>query len=508
MRVWSRVALLFVFVLCAPILMADHFRAECPLSLVDSTQAATEFDVSPHGVFRNGNLLHVLRGNILTTYAVSDTGLGDLTIAREDFMGSLAGRETNAGVAFSNGFLFISADPGLEIFDLRNVRVGGNAPILVVRRSGLHYRRLTVSGNRLAGLYPIYDYPCHPLGIASEPCFNTIDIFDITTISNPTKIGSIDSRSNGTFRGFYDIAFNFGFLFALADTPLSAASTMVAYSIANPASPMLVTPDILTSGKYLLSNGTDFIATIDDDRIRTYRFSPTFALVDLTRLLTIPQYLTIDRSNPIRFHQQPFYDEAAGRLITLIEEVNPMTNKPARTIAFDVLDFSVPQFEGSVERIYEDVTMTMPDEVKYSPTAVGAFVYVIGDESGLQEWGACHRSTGRIELDSPTFLICGGSEVHGWVTGTQKIVNVELFLDNTSLGSATIGGPSRNDVSSTTPVFNWRINVNLDATAKGEHLLRAIATDSLGQRRQFAFKRLYFNGAPNNCTVPKRRSVR
>jgi len=69
MRVWSRVALLFVFVLCAPILMADHFRAECPLSLVDSTQAATEFDVSPHGVFRNGNLLHVLRGNILTTYA-------------------------------------------------------------------------------------------------------------------------------------------------------------------------------------------------------------------------------------------------------------------------------------------------------------------------------------------------------------------------------------------------------------------------------------------------------
>jgi len=57
-------------------------------------------------------------------------------------------------------------------------------------------------------------------------------------------------------------------------------------------------------------------------------------------------------------------------------------------------------------------------------------------------------------------------------------------------------------------VFNWRISVNLDNTAKGEHLLRAIGTDILGQRRQFAFKRIYFPGAPNNCTIPKRRSVR
>lgn len=509
MRVRSRVALLFVFVFaCVPLLHADHQRAECPLSLVGSTPPSTEFETSPHAVYRNGSVLHVLRGNILTTYNVSDTGLGDLQIAREDFIGSLAGRETNAGTAFSNGYLFISSEAGLEIFDLRNVRTGGNAPILVTRKANLHYRRLTVQGNRLAGLYPIYDYPCHPLGLSTEPCFNQIDIYDITTIANPTRIGTIDSRSSGTFRGFYDIAFNFGFLFALADTPLNAASTLVAYSIANPAVPMIVTPDILTSGKYLLSNGADFIATIDDDRIRTYRFSPTFALVDLTRLLTMPAYLSIDRSNPVRFHQQAFYDEAAGRLITLIEEVNPMTTKPARTIAFDVLDFSVPQFDGSVERVFEDVTMTMPDEIKYNPTVVGAFIYVVGEESGLQEWGACERVTGRIELDSINYLTCAGSEVHGWVTGTQKIVSVELFLDNSSLGSATIGGPPRADVSSTTPVFNWRINVNLDATAKGEHLLRAIGTDALGQRRQFAFKRIYFPGAPNNCVVPKRRAVR
>lgn len=508
MRVRSWVALLFVFVFCAPILQADHFRAECPLSLVDSTPPSTEFVTSPHGTFRNGSVLHVLRGNILTTYNVSDTGLGDLQIAREDFLGSLAGRETNAGVAFSNGYLFVSSEAGLEIFDLRNVRAGGSAPTLVTRRSGLHYRRLAISGNRLAGLYPIYDYPCHPLGLAGEPCYNTVDIFDISTIGSPTKIGAIDSRSSGTYRGFYDIAFASGFLFVLADTPLGGESTLVGYSITNPAAPTAVTPDILTSGRYLYSNNVDFLAVIDDDQIRTYRFRPTFALVDLTRLLAIPAYLRIDRANEIRFHPQIFYDEAAGRLITLIEEINPMTLAPARTIAFDVIDFSVPQFEGSVERVYEDVTATQDDEVKYNPIAVGAFVYVVGDETGMQEWGACNRVTGRIELDSPTFLTCGGSEVHGWVTGTQKIVNVELFLDSTSLGAATIGGVARNDVSSTTPVFTWRINVNLDTTAKGEHLLRAIGTDALGQRRQFAFKRMYFPGSPNNCTVPKRRAVR
>jgi len=506
MRVWSRVALLFVFVFCAPILTADHFRAECPLSLVDSTPPTTEFDFSPHGVFRNGTVVHVLRGNILATYTVTD--IGDLQFAREDFLGSLAGRETNAGVAFANGYLFISSEAGLEIFDLRNVRANGNAPILVTRRAGLHYRRLAVNGTKLAGLYPITDYPCYPRGLPTEACFNTIDIYSITTISAPTLVGSIDSRSRGVYRGFTDIAFVSGFLVTLADTALNAESVLNVYNVANPASPVLSSIDILTAGRFLFSNGTDFLAVIDDNAIRTYRFTALFALIDLTRLIPIPSYLTIGRGNDIRFHPQVFYDEANARLITMIEEIDPMTLEAARTLAFDVLDFTVPQFDGSAERVFEDVTMTSENEVKYNPAAVGAFVYVIGEESGLQEWGACNRVTGRIELDSPTFLTCGGAEVHGWVTGTQKIVNVELFLDNTSLGAATIGGPPRTNVSSTTPVFNWRINVNLDSTARGEHLLRAIGTDALGQRKQFAFKRLFFNGAPNNCTVPRRRSVR
>lgn len=504
MRVWSRVALLFVFVLCAPILTADHFRAECPLSLVDSTPAsqtpAQDFELSPHGVFRNGTLVHVLRGNVMTTYNTND--VGDLQIARTDPMTSLAGRESNGGVGFGNGYLYVSSEAGLEVFDMRNVRAGGNAPLLVARRGGFHYRRIAVNGTKLAGLYPLYDLPCYPLPNLSLPCSTQVDIFDITNPASPIFAATIIAPRAEVI-GFNDVAFNYGFLIVLGDGALSI------YNISNPAAPVRLVRNEAISGKWLISNGTDFIGVGTDKVIRIYRFDPLFATTTLTRIVTIPSYLEIERANAIRFHPQAFYDDPNARLITLIEEIDPLTLDPARTIAFDIFDFTVDQFEGSVERIYEDVTMTLEDEVKYNPLAAGAFVYVVGEESGTQEWGACNRATGRIELDSPTFLICGGTEIHGWVTGTQKIVNVELFLDNTSLGSAIVGGPVRNDVSSTTPVVNWRVpNVNLDATARGDHLLRAIATDSLGQRRQFAFKRIFFPGAPNNCSIPRRRAVR
>jgi hypothetical protein len=134
-------------------------------------------------------------------------------------------------------------------------------------------------------------------------------------------------------------------------------------------------------------------------------------------------------------------------------------------------------------------------------------VYVIGESTGLQSYGACGQVTGRIELDGPHQLTCGGSEIHGWVTGAQRIVNVELFLNNTSLGAASLG-PSRTDVSSTTPVSMWRIGVNLDATARGEYQLRAIGTDALNNRRQFAYKTIFFEGPGKNCTTPRRRAVR
>ena len=96
MRVWSRVALVVVVVLLSALpLAADHYKAECPLSLADSTPPATAFDLSPHGVFRSGTLVYALRGQILATYTTTD--VGNLVLAREDFINSLGARETEGG---------------------------------------------------------------------------------------------------------------------------------------------------------------------------------------------------------------------------------------------------------------------------------------------------------------------------------------------------------------------------------------------------------------------------
>src|SRR5688572_7901324 len=198
-----------------------------------------------------------------------------------------------------------------------------------------------------------------------------------------------------------------------------------------------------------------------------------------TSLLTLPQYLTIERSNAIRFSRHAWWDEGNGRLVTMIEEVDPMTLNASRTVAFDVFDLTLPLFEGSVERIYEDVTELKEDEVKHQPVVVGPFVYVIGEKSGLQSYGSCGQVTGRIELSSPKHLTCGGATLHGWVTGINKIERVEIFLGSTPLGPAILGGPLRNEVSSKTPVSPWSIRINLDTTPRGEQQLRAIGTDVL-----------------------------
>src|SRR5438045_1760767 len=155
MRVTIRIALfLAVFTVTAP-LFADHFIADCPLTLAANTPASPNatFALSPHGVFRMGAQVFVIRGGVLSTYTVTD--LGDLQLARpDDTLTSFAGRESNGGIAFNNGFLFMSTEAGLEIFDLRNVRAGGTAPLLVSRTAGLHYRRLAVFNNLLAAVYP------------------------------------------------------------------------------------------------------------------------------------------------------------------------------------------------------------------------------------------------------------------------------------------------------------------------------------------------------------------
>jgi hypothetical protein len=493
MRVFSRFALLLALLILASFpAYADHLEANCPLSLVATNPGVTSFALSPTGVFRNGNLVHVLRGQVMTTYNVTD--LGDMSIAREDFIGSLGARETNAGTVFSNGNLFISSGAGLEIFDLRNVRAGGNAPILVSRTAGIHGRRLAISGNLLALLYPATDLPCYP--DATIDCHNTIELYNVGNLNAPVRVGSITTLNAALFLGWNDIAFNFGLLYAASDTGTFA------FNVANPAAASFVNA-LPFPGRFLDSNGTNVLAIGNDNTIDVVTVNATAGYNHFGRFTT--PALTFDRANDIVFHPQVFIDDANARMVTMIDERDPLTLKAARTIAFDVFDFSVTWWEGSDPRVYESVTMLTPDERKTNPVAVGPLVYTVGERSGVQTWGACNQVAGRIEMDGLLSLSCGGAEIHGWVTGTQKIVNVELFLDGNSLGAATLNtGSPRIDISSPTPVSNWRINVNLDTTARGERVIRAVGTDIFGNRRQFASQRIFFPGPGSNCTNRRR----
>ena len=193
MRVLSRIALvvLVAAVLVPTAAFADQYQATCPLTLVATNAAPTAFYLSPHGVFRFGTQVFALRGQTLTTYTVTD--LGDMQIAREDFIGALAARETKGGVAFANGFLYVSSEAGLEIYDLRSVRAGGTAPILISRTPGLRYHRLAISGNTLAALYPATDLPCSANGPTTPNCFNAIDIYNVANPLVPTRVSSIST---------------------------------------------------------------------------------------------------------------------------------------------------------------------------------------------------------------------------------------------------------------------------------------------------------------------------
>ncbi len=500
MRVFSRIVLVAVAaVLLAPAAFASHLEADCPLQLVASNPPASAFYQSPHGVFRFGSQVFALRGQTVTTYTVTD--LGDLQIAREDFVGALGARESNGGVAFNAGFMYVSSEAGLEVLDLRGTRPGGTAPSLVMRIPGLHYRRLTVNpgSNLLAGLFPATDLPCAPL-LGSTTCFNNIDLYDVSNPQNVHRVGQLTSFNTEAI-AYNDVAFNYGFLVA------TGVGGTFAYNVNNPAAPSRAGQDV-TPGLFLASNGTNFLAVGNDQSILTFQIQvpgPASAFFNPFELHTLAT-LRLERVNPIAFHHQAWIDDAAGRLITMVDEVDPHTLLPARTFAFDTFDYAVPMYEGKDPRLYEQVSYTQTDEVKHNPVAVGPYIYVIGERSGLQSYGVCGQMDGRIEWDAPQSLPCGGAEIHGWVTGATKIANVELFLDGGSLGAATLTGPPRTDIPSTTPVTPWRINVNLDATPKGEHVLRAVGTDITGNRRQFSSVRVVFGGPGQNCFVRRRSS--
>jgi hypothetical protein len=493
MRVFSRIALVvLVGIFSALPLSADHFTAECQLSLVSTNEPETGFGLSPHGVFRYGSQVFALRGQTLTTYAITD--LGDMSVAREDFIGSLGAHESNGGVVFGGGYLYLSTQAGLEIYDLRGVRADGSAPVLVSRTPGLHYRRLALNGSLLAGVYPATDYPCYTNG--TSYCHNEIHLISVANMNNPSRVGTISTLSSGLFQGFNDVAFNHNFLVATG-----VVGTYI-FNVSNPSNPSLVTLSN-SPGTFLVSNTSNLLGIGNEGSIEVWTLSSlgTFAR---QAIYTLPA-LTVDRTNPIMFHPQAWFDDQNGRLITMIDEKDPHTLQPARTIAFDVFDFTVPMWEGSDPRGYEAVSYITPDEVKYNPIAVGPYVYTIGSMSGLQTWGACGQMSGRIEWESSSTMNCGGADIHGWVTGTQKIVNVELFLDSGALGAASLLNTyPRNDVPSRTPVTTWRVNVNLDQQVRGDYTLRAVGTDSLGNRRQFASKRVFFPGPGQNCTARRR----
>src|SRR4029078_13602071 len=121
MRVYPRIVLAAAVaaLLLAPAVLASHLEADCPLQLVATNPPASAFYTSPHGVFRFGSQVVALRRETLTTYTVND--LGELTVARQDFVGALGARESNGGVAFNAGFMYISSEAGVGVVGRANV---------------------------------------------------------------------------------------------------------------------------------------------------------------------------------------------------------------------------------------------------------------------------------------------------------------------------------------------------------------------------------------------------
>lgn len=466
---------------------AEHLQANCPLTYVGATDPASPFFLSPNGSFVNGSVVYILRGGTLTTMNITE--LGNVVVAREDYISAMANHDEDGGVTYSGGFMFVSGEEGLEIFDLRNVREGGSAPILITRKKTPHYRRLTVQGNQLAAIFPAKDLPCQANG--TSRCRNQIDIYDITNLASPTLQVSIIADSK--YIGFNDIKYANGYLYSTGFGGTHAWDTTT-----NPFFP-IVRYTIPTIGSFLATNGKTVLAVGQETLIGVYTIQPLGRL-DYFAVFTLPSIW--DHQNALMFHQDAYIDD--NRLITLVDERDPLTGKSARTLAFDAFDFSVPFYNGSDDKIYENVSFTFPDERKFAPLLVNSFVHVIGEVSGTQKWGSCDQMAGYVTWDVIQALPCGGAELVGAVTSKHKMTAVELYIDNDSLGFASLG-EERYDVSNAPgPIRSFSINVNLDDETQGEHLLRAVGTDIFGNRRQFWTKEVYFPGPGENCTHRKR----
>ena len=478
----------FALALMATGAFAEHLQANCPLTYVGATDPASPFFLSPNGTFRNGSVVYILRGGTLTTLNITD--LGNVELVREDYISSMANHDEEGGVAYSAGFMFVTGEEGLEIFDLRNVRAGGSAPVLISRTRFPHYRRITVQGNLLAAIFPAQDLPCSPDG--SARCRHQIDIYKITNLTAPSLMAAIIAIPK--YVGFNDIKFAAGFLYATG-----FGGTHVFDVTTNPLVPR-ETFSQSTIGSFLTTNGTSVVGIGQETLIGVFTILPTNGRLSYFAVFTLPSIW--DLQNSLMFNPEAYIDD--NRLITLVDEKNPLTGKAARTLAFDAFDFSVPFYQGNDDRIYENVSFTFPDEVKYHPFLVGSFVHVIGEVSGTQKWGSCDQMAGYVNFDFIDALPCGGAEFSGAVTSKHKMTSVELYIDNRSLGFAQLG-EERYDVDNASgPIRSFSINLNLDNELRGEHFLRAVGTDIFGNRRQFWTREVFFPGPGENCTHRKR----
>jgi len=211
----------------------------------------------------------------------------------------------------------------------------------------------------------------------------------------------------------------------------------------------------------------------------------------------------VGRGNPIVFHPQVAFDEILGvRMIALIDELDPLHRMPARTIALDVFDLSVPPSSGSDRHAFETVTRTYPDEVKSDPLVTSRFVHVIGSQDGVETWGGCDDVIGRIDTDDFPQLTCGDIEIHGTVTSGVTISVVDLILDDRYLGTATLGASSRRADLPGAVVRNWSLRTNFGIVQPGNHRLTAIATDVHNKEHRFASQTVFLAGT--KCSQRRR----
>ena len=277
--------------------------------------------------------MFALRGQTLTTYTVTD--LGDMQIAREDFIGALAARETKGGVAFNAGFLYVSSEAGLEIYDLRNVRAGGTAPILVSRTPGLRYHRLAISGNVLAALYPghrpavLRERHARPI----PNCFNQIDIYNV---ANPLAPGprqhALDVPQPARRLQRHRLQ-----LRRPRRRGQRRHGRLEHHQSRRADARRRRSPFRARSWSATARTSSASATTRRSSPTRSRPTGPTF-FTPFTYHSTAN--LQVERANPIIFHPQAAFDEANGRLITMIDELDHQTLQPARTIAFDVFDYA------------------------------------------------------------------------------------------------------------------------------------------------------------------------